>query len=267
MNRRNLIIKIAVAVVSAILIGFVVFQALTTDRVAAADKSIFGQFVLAGGMIVWFIQIPLSIVMLYFLAEHVIVIRKSRLVPPELANNVIATIRQFGIRQLPARIARNTDMVSIALKKVLAHTPSDLNTLENIAAESLQSQGATLMRKIEWHNIIGNISPMLGLFGTVLGMIETFSTMGAAQGQAHPSQLAHGISIAWVTTFWGLMTAIPAIAAHGILRNRVEFIMGQAADQTESVFLELRRVAASANVEPGRTAAPITPAQPIYNPI
>ena len=253
---KALITKLAVCVLGALLVGFIVVRASQND--GAGEKDFFSQFVLAGGFIVWFIQIPLSITMLYLLVEHIIILRRQSLVPPEIANNVVATIRQFGIRQLHARIARNNDMVSVALKKVLVHAPADISLMENIAAESLQSQGAVLMRMIDWHNVIGNISPMLGLFGTVLGMIETFSTMGAAQGQAHPSQLAHGISIAWVTTFWGLLTAIPAIAAHSILRNRLESLLGQAADQVETVMLELKRVAASANTIQAPNINPIS---------
>ena len=122
--------------------------------------------------------------------------------------------------------------------------------LQDMTAESLQEQATALMRKVEWHNVIGNISPMLGLFGTVIGMIETFNEMGVANGQTHPSQLAHGISIAWVTTFWGLLVAIPALAAHGIFRNRLETIVSEAAAQAETVLVELKR---STTISPPQT--------------
>ena len=81
------------------------------------------------------------------------------------------------------------------------------------------------MRRIEWLNLIGNISPMIGLFGTVTGMIQAFYELveiSAAGGVTNAAQLADAISLALVTTFWGLAIAIPALAAFAILRNRID---------------------------------------------
>ena len=89
--------------------------------------------------------------------------------------------------------------------------------MRSLFVESLQEQAMVLFRRIEWINIIGNVSPMVGLFGTVLGIIKMFNSLALAGGQPHPSQLAGGISVALVTTFWGLLIAIPALTIHGIL--------------------------------------------------
>jgi len=69
--------------------------------------------------------------------------------------------------------------------------------------------------------LIGTIAPMVGLFGTVDGMIRSFMVIAQATTAPKPAELAAGISTALVTTLIGLFLAIPAIAAYNILRNRV----------------------------------------------
>ena len=107
--------------------------------------------------------------------------------------------------------------------------------------ESLQEQSWALVRKIEWLNLIGNVSPMVGLFGTVFGMIKLFNAIVVAGGQPQPAQLADGISVALVTTFWGLFIAIPALAIHGVFRNRIEALASDAVTESENIVPEIRR--------------------------
>jgi biopolymer transport protein ExbB len=77
-------------------------------------------------------------------------------------------------------------------------------------------------------------------------MIELFNAIVNAGGQPQPAQLAHGISVALVTTFWGLLIAIPALAVHGVFRNRIETIISDAAVETEIVLRKMNRPASSA---------------------
>ncbi len=100
----------------------------------------------------------------------------------------------------------------------------------------LEQQSSVLFRKIEWLNIIGNVAPMIGLFGTVWGMIEAFNRIVRAHGQPEPDQLAGAISIAMVTTLWGLFAAIPALAAYGSLRNRIDGLSAEVALVAEKVL-------------------------------
>jgi biopolymer transport protein ExbB len=100
----------------------------------------------------------------------------------------------------------------------------------------------SLLRKIEWANIIGNVSPMVGLFGTVLGIIKMFNAIAMAGGEPQPSQLAGGISLALVTTFWGLMIAIPALTIHGTFQNRIEMLVSEAAAEAEKLLPQMGRI-------------------------
>jgi biopolymer transport protein ExbB len=78
---------------------------------------------------------------------------------------------------------------------------------------------AARLRGLERLNILGQVAPMIGLFGTVYGMIVAFQTIAATGGTADPVLLAGGIGTALVTTFWGLLVAIPATSAYAMIRN------------------------------------------------
>ncbi len=78
------------------------------------------------------------------------------------------------------------------------------------------------LRAIEPLHIIAQASPMVGLFGTVYGVIHSFWTVASTGGNANPVLLAGGIGTALVATFWGLVVAIPALVIHALLRNRIE---------------------------------------------
>ena len=86
---------------------------------------------------------------------------------------------------------------------------------------------------------------MVGLFGTVFGMIKAFNILGIAAGQPRPDQLAAAISIALITTFWGLLVAIPALVMHGIFRARLEEIADEAAVELENLFRQITLIPAS----------------------
>jgi biopolymer transport protein ExbB len=76
------------------------------------------------------------------------------------------------------------------------------------------------LRSLERLNVLGQVAPMIGLFGTVYGMIVAFQTIASTGGAADPVLLAGGIGTALVTTFWGLLIAIPATSAYALVRNR-----------------------------------------------
>ena len=89
--------------------------------------------------------------------------------------------------------------------------------------------------------LIGAIAPMLGLTGTVSGMITAFNTIAAKGGMAKPDELAGGIGQALYTTLFGLMVAIPAMIAFTYFRNRIDSIVAEAGKRIERVMMPLGR--------------------------
>ena len=99
--------------------------------------------------------------------------------------------------------------------------------MERAVEEAGDAETTRILRPVEYLNVLGNIAPMIGLFGTVYGMILAFQELVAGGGQADPGELASGISTALVTTFWGLVVAIPALAAYALIRNKIDALTSE----------------------------------------
>lgn len=241
---KTLVLSIAMVFVLAVIVAVRLQFLAGVSSVAAEQgdtRTFFTQFVIAGGPIVWFVLLPMSLITVFLIAEHSLTIRRKKLLPNGIGGQIVEMVRQFGLRQLMARISDKNDFVSVAVVRAAAHSRGDWFRMRSLLAESLQEQAGGLLRRLDWLNLIGNVSPMVGLFGTVFGMIKLFNAIVAAGGQPQPSQLADGISVALVTTFWGLFIAIPALAAHGVFRNRIETLANDAVVEAENVVPEIRR--------------------------
>jgi biopolymer transport protein ExbB len=106
------------------------------------------------------------------------------------------------------------------------------------------------LRQIEYLNVLGQVSPMIGLFGTVYGMILAFQAIVASGGDADPIQLAGGIGTALTTTFWGLLVAIPALAGYAIIRNKIDELTTEATLAAEEVLNQFRPRASKPQAKP-----------------
>ena len=245
-NCRTLLIRIVMLVV-VVVMSFATL-AVAGDFASAKissdnTKTFFAQFVIAGGPIVWFILLPMSVVTLYLAIDHCLSIRRDKLLPAGGWSDIAAIFNKCDPTQIRSKLSVRTDLVSRAVLYAFEQSQQfdcDTKSLHSFAAESLHQRGVQLTRKAEWPNIIGNVAPMVGLFGTVFGMIKAFNLLGISAGQPRPDQLASAISIALITTFWGLLVAIPALTMHGIFRSRIENIVNEAALETETL---LRRIA------------------------
>lgn len=239
-NNSHLRIVVLVVILISISIGI----GLAMRRAGQDESStFFSQFVMSGGPIVWFLLVPLSLVTIHLVINYCISIRRKTLLPSEIGPQIVSMLREYGYKQLATRLRGSNDFVSTAVVRVMTQPLADRRhtQMRSVVAESLQEQSMKLLRKIEWSNIIGNVAPMIGLFGTVFGMIKLFDQIVSAGGQPRPDQMAEGISVALVTTFWGLLVAIPSLAIHGIFRNRIETLVSEASLQAESVVAEINR--------------------------
>jgi len=100
--------------------------------------------------------------------------------------------------------------------------PRDRTAMRDAAELAASEQISHWFRKIEPLNVIGNLGPLIGLAGTVWGMVLAFSTLGQAGGQAYAGELAGGISKALFHTLLGLMLAIPCLVVFGYYRTIVD---------------------------------------------
>ena len=230
--RNSFLLKVVFLIALAVGLGLIVLvmRNFPTEATPATVQSqtFFDQFVIAGGPVVWFVLLPMSLVTVFLAIEHSLSIRRGKVLPSGIAAEIIGIIHKLGPAKLPAQIGSRNDFVSTAVAKAITDSRGDWFRMRSVLTESLQEQASSLIRRIEWLSLIGNVSPMVGLFGTVYGMIKLFNAIVISGGQPQPAQLAGGISVALVTTFWGLFIAIPALAIHGVFRNRIETLVSEA---------------------------------------
>ncbi len=243
--KRNNLIRLFVLPAALIVIAAVIIFAANIDSAAIAAgqrQNFFEQFFIAGGPVVWFVLFPMSLLTVYLVVEHALTINRKNLIGKGTFEQLKNKIETSDAQRLQQGLVERRDLVSVALRDALDKGRGDWFRMRSVVQESLQDQAGKLLRKIEWLSLIGGVSPMVGLFGTVFGMIKLFNAIVSAGGQPQPAQLADGIGVALVTTFWGLFIAIPALAVHGVFRNRIETLVSEAVTQSEAVIPLLRDV-------------------------
>lgn len=185
--------------------------------------SVFQHFVVYGGWITWFVLIPLSVVMVALAVHYLFTIRRGTQTPNALAQMLAAGARQGRIGDLLALTADDETMLGRAAFAGLSRVSDGRDAARAAIDEVVEERAMHLLRRIEYLNVIGNISPMIGLLGTVLGMIQAFSRIFAAGGgMPEAGKLAGDIAVALVTTFWGILIAIPALTTFALFRNRID---------------------------------------------
>jgi biopolymer transport protein ExbB len=184
--------------------------------------------------------------------------RQSVFLPENTINMIREMIAQKRFKELIDFTETDPTFISQALNPALKRAPN-FSHMKEAMETAIGEQTAEQFRKIEYLNIIGNLGPLLGLLGTVLGMIKAFQAVAATGGQADVGALSDGISIALTHTFLGLFLAVPCLAAFGILRTIVDRLTVRGAMVAEELLLMMKpaeaKPAASAAVARG-TATP-----------
>lgn len=181
----------------------------------------------AAGWPIWPL-IACSILGLALVIERFLSLKATKVTPPRLLDEVLAVSRTtLPPPEVVEQLSRNS-----ALGEVLASGLRAMQTKPTISDDELQaaleSSGRVVTHRLERYlsalATIASVAPLLGLFGTVVGMIEIFGSQAPAGGGAggNPAQLAHGISIALYNTAFGLIIAIPALIFWRYFRARVD---------------------------------------------
>jgi len=172
-----------------------------------------------GGTVGWII-VCLSVIGLALIIANAVEFRRDKIAPPDLIEEIEALFEageyQEAIELCESEPNYFTNVVAAGLPKLNASFVAMEKALEEMSEE----EAIKLHQKISWLSLIANVAPMLGLLGTVMGMIAAINVIAATKGQADPSQLSAGISAALITTMFGLIVAIPMTASFVFLRNK-----------------------------------------------
>lgn len=215
-----------------------------TDRPAESLPPGFWEIVLSGGpigLVILLVLLGLSVATLYLIFDHLTTLRRTEVLPPGLGE----AVRQALLRGEPAeaedRCRRVPSVLAYTLLSGLAEADGAWHQIEKAVEDAMAEQSARLVRRIDYLAGIANIAPMVGLLGTVTGMIFAFRQVAVTQGDAGASDLAEGIYQALVTTVGGLIVAIVAVAAFTLFRNRIDALMAEVAHQAAQALAPLRR--------------------------
>lgn len=211
----------------------------------------------AGGP-VGFIIILLSVAALALIIMHLVQIRRGALIPPvqlEQIDSMLARGDVAGALEFCLDPDNDNYLTRILAGALTRYQKSAFGAFEikNALEEGGEEQTARLYRSTDALGVIGSIAPLLGLLGTVLGMVGAFESISRSAGSNH-EELAASISLALVTTLMGLILAIPCVALFTFFRNRIDALGAEAAMEIERLTLHLE--SASPGRQPGAPTRP-----------
>ena len=214
---------------------------------------------LFGSLIIW-VLLALSVVSIGLIGHLALTNQRKGIVPPGVVDEVAKQLKESRFKDAMALTARDESYFSKVLNAGLNEAGNGYSAMIRGLELASDEHTTIRLRRIEYLNVLGQVSPMIGLFGTVYGMILAFWGIVQSGGTANPVLLAHGISTALTTTFWGLIVAIPALGAYAILRNRIDALTTEGTAAAEHLINQFRPRAA-------RAVRPAPEPKPDANPV
>jgi biopolymer transport protein ExbB len=218
-----------------------VFLSTSSLFAATGDGSYLKTYVLDGG---WpMILIGLLILALVALCVfNFINLSRAKFCPDDLKAGLMDHMLNCRVRSAielgassPSYLGR---MMAYALPNVDARRPEDLGRdyVEDAIADFIINENRKKMTLINYISLIAQTAPMMGLFGTVLGMVAAFATLSSGDGSTDPGLLAGDISVALLTTLWGLVTAIPSLTAYFYFKNKLNNLVSECNHTAEELL-------------------------------
>jgi biopolymer transport protein ExbB len=176
----------------------------------------------AAGWPIWPLLLA-SVIAVALIIERSASLRESRIVPPSLLEQVVSVYRHQGISaDVLEKLGKDSP-----LGAVLAAGLRNFRSSRYVMKEAIEEEGRAVTHDMErFLTTLGTIAtaaPLLGLFGTVIGMIEIFGSQ--APGGTNPQQLAHGISVALYNTAFGIAISIPSLIFYRHFKNKVDTLV------------------------------------------
>ncbi len=173
----------------------------------------------AAGWPIWFLLFA-SVVAVALIIERSLSLREKKIIPPTLLEQVITVYQRQGVNEeVLQKLAKDSPLGTV-LAAGLRNRRSSRYVMKEAIDEAGRAVAHELERFLTTLGTIATASPLLGLFGTVIGMIEIFGSQSPTG--SNPQQLAHGISIALYNTAFGIGIAVPSLILYRHFKNKVE---------------------------------------------
>jgi len=186
----------------------------------------------AAGWPIWFLLFA-SVVAVALIIERSISLRERKIIPPTLLEQVIMVYQRQGVNEeVLQKLAKDSPLGTVLAAGLRNHRSS-----RYVMKEAIDEAGRAVAHELErFLTTLGTIataSPLLGLFGTVIGMIEIFGSQSPTG--SNPQQLAHGISIALYNTAFGIGIAVPSLILYRHFKNKVEGLVVEMEEQASKL--------------------------------
>lgn len=183
-------------------------------------ETYFDRYVVSGGIMMFFL-IPCSFLAVWFIFQGMINLRRSRIVPGILVQFIDQIHSPEDAAEFRALVEKNRSSLSSILRRLFEMDPAPApDQIEDLSAEFIDDEISRLYHKNNHLAVIYTISPLLGLLGTILGMMKTFFIFSMMEEHSL-SQLSMGINEALITTMWGLFIAIPSFVVLYLFRQKL----------------------------------------------
>ena len=198
-----------------------------------------------GGNTMWFLAL-LSILGLGCALERFFTMRISHVVPEGFASKTVALWKNDDLAGVRKLCADDKSMLARVVETMLEHSSSkDFQEVKMFAEDKAGRELRLENRKAAMLALVATLSPLLGLFGTVVGLLDAFMTVAAVGEMGDPSVLADDIAKALVTTVAGLAIAMPALFCHNIIKNRLNLyaviLEEEVSDLVNNLFVKIGR--------------------------
>jgi len=218
-------------------------QSAPAPPAAAPAKTISLWSTIKAGGIIGFIVILMSLISGAFVIEHFFSIRRDRLVPAGIADQLEQHIQAKSYTEAQQLCSEHDSFLARVVGAGLNQIGAMFGffDMQSAMQEVAEREISRLYRKLEYLGFIAATAPMLGLLGTVTGMIGAFNKIAALEEKVRPSDLASGISEALVTTCLGLVVAIPTMFFVALFRSRIDSFVAEAETVVEKLMAPFRK--------------------------
>jgi biopolymer transport protein ExbB len=192
------------------------------------------------GVILWLALFGAAGAGVYFAVDCAITVRAKKILPQVLVDNVTQAMSEGDVLKALQHCENEPGPLANVLTAGFSHVEEGFDVIQEAIGTAADLETEKLMQKLTWLSVVGNIAPMLGLLGTVQGMIAAFATLG--QGAPDVGVLAMNISQALFTTAGGLTIAVPCVALYYTFRNSASRIVLRMEALTMELIKDLRNV-------------------------
>jgi biopolymer transport protein ExbB len=228
---------------------------------APKERNVFQTIMASGplGLAIWCAILAASVTMVTFVIQNILSLRNDRLAPPPLITSLKQVLEAGNYQEAWEICNANRNYLANTLKAGLERIGRGKDVFDDALAEHGLREAQVLRTRNSYLSVIGVVSPMIGLLGTVIGMMKAFTVLGSS-GISDPRALASSIGEVLLATASGLFIAIPAFVTYYIFRNRAQMAIVNAEDRINTLvedipFEELQGVRIGQNFSAGQGAA------------